>query len=66
MLEDTGAGRIDVKSIVDTVLTRWLQRKGRESIPLLVMHSHGHSDHVAGDSQFQNIPGVDFIPATVE
>jgi glyoxylase-like metal-dependent hydrolase (beta-lactamase superfamily II) len=30
-------------------------------MPLLVMHSHGHSDHVAGDPQFRNNPGVELI-----
>lgn len=65
LLEDTGAGPVDTQSIIRNVVSKWLKRKNRESIPLLVMHSHGHSDHVAGDAQFQNQPGVEFIPATI-
>jgi hydroxyacylglutathione hydrolase len=30
-----------------------------------VMHSHGHSDHVARDKQFETRAGVEFIPATI-
>jgi hydroxyacylglutathione hydrolase len=65
LLEDTGAGTADTQAIVRNVIGKWLKRKGRESIPLVVMHSHGHGDHVAGDAQFQNRAGIEFIPATV-
>lgn len=65
LLEDTGAGQPEVRSIVSNVVAKWCKRKQRASIPLVVMHSHGHSDHVAGDKQMQEMPGVEFIPATV-
>jgi hydroxyacylglutathione hydrolase len=66
ILFDTGAGKTNVARHVLEVRDRWLKRKGRESIPLIVAHTHGHSDHIAGDAQFQNLPGVTFVAGTVE
>lgn len=63
MLMDTGAGTSELAATVDAIIAKWLQRKKRASIPLMVMHSHGHSDHIARDSQFRNKPGVEFVPA---
>jgi hydroxyacylglutathione hydrolase len=65
MLEDTGAGDADTAAIVDNVMRKWLKRSKRASIPLLVVHSHGHDDHMAGDAQFRNRDGVELIEATV-
>ena len=66
MLIDTGAGENDIGRFSQTVLRKWLLRRKRESMPLIVTHSHAHSDHVAGDAQFQGLPNVTFIPATIE
>ena len=52
LLLDTGAGGIDVATVVDTLTRAWLARHSRASLDLVVAHSHAHSDHVAGDSQF--------------
>ena len=52
LLLDTGAGAIDVVTVVDTLTRAWLARNRRASLDLVVAHSHAHSDHVAGDSQF--------------
>lgn len=65
MLMDTGAGTTELFSVVDGVIAKWLQRKKRSDIKFMVMHSHGHSDHVARDSQFSGRPGVEFIPAEI-
>jgi len=65
LLEDTGAGAADTQSIVRNLVGKWLKRKARVSIPLLVIHSHGHGDHLAGDAQFRNQPGVEFVAATI-
>src|SRR5262249_18174547 len=61
LLEDTGAGKPETAKIVSSVVATWLERNKRESIPLIVAHSHGHSDHIAGDIQFTNV-----VPLTVE
>jgi hydroxyacylglutathione hydrolase len=46
MLQDTGAGETNVGEIVSQTIAEWCKRNGRESIPLLVAHSHGHGDHI--------------------
>ncbi len=58
LLLDTGAGDVDLATPVDTLIRKWLARSGRESIDLVVAHSHAHADHVAGDSFFVGKPGV--------
>lgn len=35
----------------------------RAKLPLLVVHSHTHLDHRAGDPQFAKLPGVQLVPA---
>jgi glyoxylase-like metal-dependent hydrolase (beta-lactamase superfamily II) len=35
-------------------------------MPLLVLHTHRHQDHRAGDPQFANLPGVQVVPAFLE
>jgi len=66
LLEDTGAPPSDASRVVSDVIAKWLKAKERESIPLIVAHSHGHGDHVAGDAGFQNMPNVTMVPLTVE
>src|SRR5262249_19416630 len=43
---------VDPVTPVDTLLRAWGRRHGRPALPLIVAHSHGHSDHVAGDTVF--------------
>lgn len=52
LLIDTGAGGIDLRSMVDQQIAAWLEANGRETISLVVMHSHAHGDHIAADAQF--------------
>ncbi len=67
LLLDTGAGRgTNVAEIVDQAIAEWCKRNGRESIPLVVGHSHGHGDHISGDAQFAGKPGVTMVPLSVE
>jgi hydroxyacylglutathione hydrolase len=63
LLLDTGAQRVDVATPVDTLIRAWLARHGRptDSIQLVVAHSHAHSDHVAGDSQFVHRPATTVV-----
>lgn len=53
LLVDTGAGPVDTAAFVQR-LTK---------LPLTVVHSHAHGDHVAGDKGFTT---ATLIPATVE
>jgi len=52
LLLDTGAGNVDPVTPVDTLVRAWARRHGKTTMPLVVAHSHGHGDHVAGDTLF--------------
>jgi hydroxyacylglutathione hydrolase len=54
MLVDTGAKSVNVAGAVDQIIERWAARHGRQPVSLVVVHSHGHGDHVAGDAQFKD------------
>jgi hydroxyacylglutathione hydrolase len=38
----------------------------RGKLPLIVVHTHTHLDHRAGDPQFQRLPGVTLVPAQLK
>ncbi len=61
LLVDTGAGVTEVAHVIDGVMKKWLQRNGRESIPLVVTHSHNHGDHTSGDAQLRAMPNVTVV-----
>jgi hydroxyacylglutathione hydrolase len=67
LLLDTGATRdpavFPVGETVRGVIAQWLAESGRQSIPLLICHSHAHDDHAQGDDQFGG-PGVTIVPPT--
>ena len=65
LLEDTGAGQVDTRSVVMDVIAQWARRNKKDSVPLIVMHSHGHGDHIAGDAQFIDKPNIQFVAAAV-
>jgi hydroxyacylglutathione hydrolase len=46
--------------LADTVLSL-LPGTGASRLPLLVVHTHGHLDHRAGDGQFAGMPNVEVI-----
>ena len=58
LLLDSGAGNVDVVTPVDTLIRAWATANGAADITLVVAHSHGHGDHVAGDSLFRLRPGT--------
>jgi len=69
LMLDTGAGRTDVAQVVDGVIRKWLQRNGRESIPLVVAHTHAHGDHISGDATLRARPDTTVVglkPADVQ
>jgi hydroxyacylglutathione hydrolase len=65
MLWDTGSRNSRVGEAVDRLIARWLKENKRASIPLVVVHSHGHGDHVWGDPQFANRPDTTMIKPSV-
>jgi glyoxylase-like metal-dependent hydrolase (beta-lactamase superfamily II) len=74
LLEDTGVGRrmpdgtrgdaIPTAPVILDLMAKWAARKHHVPVSLIVIHSHGHSDHTAADAQFQAMPGVQFIAPT--
>lgn len=61
LLQDTGAGVNDVRKRRRHILAAWCERNHRNSIPLVVMHSHGHADDTAGDAQFRDRPQTTLV-----
>lgn len=70
MLWDTGSRNGNLASALQHVVHNWLERNHRTSIPIIVMHSHSHGDHVFGDTALQALNDsampIDFVPAKVE
>jgi hydroxyacylglutathione hydrolase len=61
LLIDTGAVEDSKRMpLGDTVLSL-LPKVGGTRIPLLVVHTHKHLDHRAGDRQFEGLPGVQVV-----
>jgi hydroxyacylglutathione hydrolase len=67
LLLDTGAtadpAAFPLRETVDGILRDWLAAHQRESYELVVAHTHGHGDHIAGDSQFDGRPATTVVPA---
>jgi len=64
MLVDTGAQTADVADAVGQAIGRWSARHGGRPVSLVVVHSHGHGDHVAGDEQFKARANTTLIAAS--
>jgi len=58
---DTGAGSIPIYTTVNDIVQAWATAHGKVNYPLVVAHTHGHGDHVAGDSQFAGKPNVTVV-----
>lgn len=72
LLEDTGVAYdnpektvIPTAPVIMDLMAKWAARKHHAPVSLVVIHSHSHRDHVAADGQFQQMPGVQFIAASV-
>ncbi|MET7620830.1 MBL fold metallo-hydrolase [Streptomyces sp. NPDC005408] len=65
LLLDTGAtpdpAYFPLRATVDALTEQWLTRHPRREYGLLVAHTHGHSDHIAGDSQFADRPHTEVV-----
>jgi glyoxylase-like metal-dependent hydrolase (beta-lactamase superfamily II) len=70
LLLDTGATadpvRFPLRDTVDELVAGWLARHPRENYELIVAHSHGHGDHVAGDGQFTGRPDTRVVDRDLE
>jgi hydroxyacylglutathione hydrolase len=66
LLIDTGAVADSAQMPLAKKVLELLPDKDNAKIPLLVVHTHGHLDHRAGDSQFASLPSVRVVPADLE
>ena len=66
MLVDTGAQKADVAGAVGQAIDRWSARHGGRPVSLVVVHSHGHGDHIAGDAQFTGRANTTLVAASPE
>jgi hydroxyacylglutathione hydrolase len=67
LLIDTGATEsaafFPLRRVVDDLVERWLAVHPRDGYGLLVLHTHAHGDHVAGDAQFLGRPDTLLVDA---
>jgi glyoxylase-like metal-dependent hydrolase (beta-lactamase superfamily II) len=67
VLIDTGAtassGFFPLRRVVDRLVDAWLAAHPRADYRLLILHTHPHGDHVAGDAQFAGRPGTVVVDA---
>jgi glyoxylase-like metal-dependent hydrolase (beta-lactamase superfamily II) len=70
VLFDTGAVKKaagnPLRETVDGVIDSWLAEHPREDYHLVVAHTHGHLDHVAGDGQFADRPATTVVDRELE
>src|SRR5579871_6195135 len=66
LLIDTGdVADPKLMPLASTVLAL-LPHTGDKHLPLVVVHSHTHLDHRAGDPQFQGLADVQVVPAQLD
>jgi glyoxylase-like metal-dependent hydrolase (beta-lactamase superfamily II) len=66
MLIDSGAVEDPAAMPLASTLADLLPKVNGVSLPLLVAHTHRHSDHRAGDAQLARLPGADIVPIEPE
>jgi hydroxyacylglutathione hydrolase len=70
MLLDTGSRNGHIAPQIALTVHRWLERNHRDTIALIIVHTHGHGDHIAGDAELQALKdpkvAVTLIPSAVD
>ncbi|GGN80535.1 hypothetical protein GCM10011579_066130 [Streptomyces albiflavescens] len=70
VLIDTGATAsaeyFPLRRVVDEVMETWSAAHPRDGYELLVLHTHPHGDHIAGDGQFADRPGTRVVDAALD
>lgn len=67
LLLDTGAVDDDwLRRTVDELIAEWLVSHPRTGYELVVAHTHGHGDHVAGDASFADRPDTAVVGRSAE
>ena len=69
LLLDTGATAshsfFPLRATIDRLMLGWLNDRVRDpaAYELLILHTHAHDDHLAGDGQFSDRPETVLVPA---
>jgi hydroxyacylglutathione hydrolase len=67
LLLDTGAVQDDtLRRTIDRLVDDWVADHPNPHYRLVVAHTHGHGDHVAGDASFTDRPATDVVGRSVE
>lgn len=66
LLIDTGDIADPNLAPLETRVMSLLPGEATAKLPLLVVHSHGHLDHRAGDPQFEGVNGVQLVRSDLE
>lgn len=70
LLIDTGATsdeeKFPLRKTIDQLIDDWVQKNERETYELVIIHTHGHNDHTAGDSQFLDRKNTIIVSKDVE
>jgi hydroxyacylglutathione hydrolase len=66
MLIDSGAVEDEVAMPLAKTIADLLPKPNGAPLPLLVAHTHRHSDHRAGDAQLAKLPGAEIVPIEPE
>jgi hydroxyacylglutathione hydrolase len=61
LLIDTGDVADPNRMPLEKTVLQLLPEGGKARLPLLVVHTHRHLDHRAGDSQFANLPDIEVV-----
>lgn len=66
LLIDTGVEGAGLRAAIDRLIDQYLAASGRESLQLIVMHTHGHGDHIGGDAGFADRSGTVVVGHSAE
>jgi hydroxyacylglutathione hydrolase len=62
LLLDSGAVKdATLRTAVDSLIETWLAEHPHPTYPLVVAHTHGHNDHIAGDPSFGDRPDTTVV-----
>jgi glyoxylase-like metal-dependent hydrolase (beta-lactamase superfamily II) len=61
LLIDTGVKNPSLRKTIDKQIDEWLSSSQKTDIELVVMHSHGHGDHIGNDDSFHTRPNTKVI-----
>ena len=61
MPDGTRGTVIPTAPFIMDLMAKWAARKKHAPVSLVVIHSHAHSDHTAGDEQLKALPNVEYV-----